>query len=53
MKEGELVNCILVTGEKAIGFYSCTKESTGSHLITNVTTENGMKAEFAWASEII
>lgn len=52
IKEGDMVTCILVTGEKAVGTYSCTKETTGSHLIENVTTENGQKAAFAWAKEI-
>lgn len=52
IKVGEQVTCTLVTGEKAIGYYSCTKPTTGSHLIERVTTENGAKADYAWASSI-
>lgn len=41
-----------VTGEKGIGTYSCTKETTGSHLIENVTLEDGRKADFVWARKM-
>lgn len=53
MHKGTLVICLLVTGEKAVGTYSCTKDSTGSHLIENVTTETGQTADYAWATEIL
>jgi hypothetical protein len=52
LKEGEVVTCILVTGERAVGFYSCQNPATKSFLVEHVTTENGMKAEYAWAESI-
>ncbi len=49
----KIVTCILVTGEKAVGFYSgVQKESTGSYLVERVTIEGGYKADYAWASSI-
>lgn len=52
-KTKKLISCVLVTGEKAIGFYEgIRKESTGSYLIEKVTTENGQVAQYAWAKEV-
>lgn len=50
---GQQVTFITVTGEKGIGAYSCTKPITGSHLIENVTLEDGTRAAYVWASEIL
>lgn len=46
-----LVDCELVTGEKAVGLYSGVKsEVTGSFLIESVRTEDGKTADYAWAT---
>lgn len=52
IEQGAPVSCVLVTGEKAVGFYECQKPTTGSHLVRNVTTENGQVAEYAWAESV-
>lgn len=53
MEENKIVTCVLVTGEIAIGTYSgIQKEMTGSYLVENVTTEDGKKADYAWAESI-
>lgn len=48
-KTGDIVTCVLVTGENAVGKYSMTSPVTGSHLIENVELEDGRKADYAWA----
>lgn len=51
-KEGEVVTATLVTGERAVGYYSATSPVTGSHLLQQVTVEGGLKADYAWAEKI-
>lgn len=52
LKEGERVSFVAVTGEKGQGTYVLTKPATGSHLIENVYTEQGVKADYLWAQEM-
>lgn len=52
LKQGQVVTCTLVTGEMAVGFYETTNPRTGSYLIRKVTTINGERADYAWASKI-
>lgn len=50
--EGRIVSCVLVTGELATGRYALTKESTGSHLMEDVVTNDGRRADYAWADRL-
>lgn len=52
LKQGAVCTGTLVTGERAVGFYDTTSPRTGSHLLRRVTTEDGKKAEYAWAQSI-
>ena len=52
IKEGERVSFVAVTGETGTGTYVMTKETTGSHLVENAWTDNGLKADYIWASEL-
>lgn len=52
IKEGERVQFVAVTGEKGEGRYAMTKDSTGSHLIQEVYTYDGKRADYVWASEM-
>lgn len=50
---GTEVDFTLSTGEKGFGVYQCTKESTGSHLIENVTMlTGGRTADYVWAETV-
>lgn len=50
--EGDRVSFVAVTGEEGIGTYRLTKDTTGSHLIEDVTLLNGRSVEYMWAESI-
>lgn len=52
IKAGTMVVCTLITGQRAVGTYTCTKESTGTHLVENLTVEGGYRADYGWATTI-
>ncbi len=50
---GDIVTCTLVTGERAVGFYSGHRNPVSlSYLVNHVSVEGGKKADYAWASVV-